>query len=125
LSAGELEAADVARRYALDTAENNPMLRPRFKVMIAWFEEHGWPRTAEIVSEFADKMRSRSYACLKIHCHTCPTKLRCRCHLRLSHAVCAVFFGRPAGQSLEDRSGAEQHWASLLFGAGDERDEER
>jgi predicted alpha/beta superfamily hydrolase len=72
LSAGELEAADVARRYALETAENNPMLRPRIRVMIAWFEEHGWPRTAEIGPEFADKIRSRNYAGLKIHCHNMP-----------------------------------------------------
>jgi hypothetical protein len=40
--------------------------------MIAWFEEHGWPRTAEIGPEFADKMRSRNYAGLKIHCHNMP-----------------------------------------------------
>ena len=72
LSAGEFEAADVARRYALETAKNNPMLRPRIKVMIAWFEEHGWPRTAEIGPEFADRLRSRNYAGLKIHCHNMP-----------------------------------------------------
>jgi ferri-bacillibactin esterase len=72
LSAGALETADVARRYALETAENNPMLRSRIKVMISWFEEHGWPRTAEIGPEFADKMRSRNYAGLKIHCHNMP-----------------------------------------------------
>jgi len=72
LSAGALEAADVTRRYALETAENNPMLSPRIKVMIAWFEEHGWPRTAEIGPEFADRLRSRNYAGLKIHCHNMP-----------------------------------------------------
>jgi predicted alpha/beta superfamily hydrolase len=72
LGAGELEAADIARRYALETAENNPMLRARIKVMIAWFEDHGWPRTAEIGPEFADKMRSRNYPGLKIHCHNMP-----------------------------------------------------
>jgi uncharacterized protein len=72
LSAGELEAADVARRYALETAENNPTLRPRIKVMIAWFESHGWPRTAEIGPEFAARLQSRNYAGLKIHCHNMP-----------------------------------------------------
>jgi predicted alpha/beta superfamily hydrolase len=72
LSAGELEASDIARRYALETAENNPTLRPRIKVMIAWFEEHGWPRTAEIGPEFVKKLRSRNYAGLKIHCHNMP-----------------------------------------------------
>ena len=72
LSAGELEAADTARRYALETAEKNPMLRPRIKAMIAWFEEHGWPRTAEIGPEIANKMRSRNYPGLKIHCHNMP-----------------------------------------------------
>ena len=83
LSAGSLEAADVARRYALDTAENNPMLRPRIKVMIAWFEEHGWPRTAEIAPEFADKLRSRNYPRLKIHCHNMPDET----HMSVSPAV--------------------------------------
>jgi predicted alpha/beta superfamily hydrolase len=72
LSTGALEAADVARRYALETAEHNPMIRPRIKVMIAWFEAHGWPRTAEIGPEFANKMRSRNYTGLKIHCHNMP-----------------------------------------------------
>lgn len=83
LSAGELEAADVARRYALETAENNPVLRPRIKAMIAWFEEHGWPRTAEIGPEFADKLRSRNYAGLKIHCHNMPDET----HMSVSPAV--------------------------------------
>jgi predicted alpha/beta superfamily hydrolase len=72
LSAGELEASDVARRYALETVENNFMLLPRIKVMIAWFEEHGWPRTAEIGPEFAQQMRSCNYPGLKIHCHNMP-----------------------------------------------------
>jgi predicted alpha/beta superfamily hydrolase len=72
LGAGELEAADVARRYALETAEKNSLLRPRIKAMIAWFEEHGWPRTAEIGPEFADKLKSRNYSGLKIRCHNMP-----------------------------------------------------
>ena len=72
LSAGELEASDTARRYALETAENNPMLRPRIEAMIAWFEEHGWPRTAEIGPEFVAKMASRAYPGLKIHCRNMP-----------------------------------------------------
>jgi hypothetical protein len=42
-----LEAADVTRRYALETAENNPILRPRIKVMLASFEAHGWPRITD------------------------------------------------------------------------------
>jgi predicted alpha/beta superfamily hydrolase len=83
LSAGELEAADVARRYALTTADNNPTLRPRIKAMIAWFEEHGWPRTAEIGPEFADRLRSRNYAGLKIHCHNMPDET----HMSVSPAV--------------------------------------
>jgi uncharacterized protein len=83
LSAGELEAAHIARRYALETAENNPMLRPRIKAMIAWFEEHGWPRTAEIGPEFAEKIRSRNYAGLKIHCHNMPDET----HMSVSPAV--------------------------------------
>jgi predicted alpha/beta superfamily hydrolase len=83
LSAGELEAADVARRYALETAENNPMLRPRIEVMIAWFEEHGWPRTAEIGPELAAKMNSRNYSSLKIHCHNMPDET----HMSVSPAV--------------------------------------
>jgi predicted alpha/beta superfamily hydrolase len=83
LSAGELEAADIARRYALETAENNPMLRPRIKIMIAWFEEHGWPRTAEIAPEFADKLRSRNYSGLKIHCYNMPDET----HMSVSPAV--------------------------------------
>jgi hypothetical protein len=46
------------------------------KLMIAWFEEQGWPRTAEIGSEFVSKMRSRNYASLKIHCHNMPDETR-------------------------------------------------
>lgn len=83
LSAGELEAADVARRYASETAEINPMLSPRIKGMIAWFEEHGWPRTAEIGPELADNMCSRNYVGLKIHCHNMPDET----HLSVPPAV--------------------------------------
>jgi hypothetical protein len=62
----------MARRYAFETAENNPILRPRIKAMIAWFEEHGWPRAAEIGAELADRLRSRSCAGLRIHCNNVP-----------------------------------------------------
>jgi hypothetical protein len=72
LSAGELEAAPVARSNAMHIAQNNPMLRPRIEAIIAWCDENGWPRTAEIAPEFADRLRSRNYAGLKIHCHNMP-----------------------------------------------------
>ena len=72
VSAGELEAASVARENAVHIVENNPLLRPRIEGIIAWFDEHGWPRTAEIAPEFAQKLRSRNYASLRIHCHNMP-----------------------------------------------------
>jgi predicted alpha/beta superfamily hydrolase len=72
VSAGELEAPDAARQNAIQIAERNPILRPRINSIVAWFDEHGWPRTAEIAPEFAQKLRSRNYASLKIHCHNMP-----------------------------------------------------
>ena len=69
---------DVTAQLAVDSpfscraTSRLPALRPRIKAMIAWFEEHGWPRTAEIGPEFADKLRSRNYAGLKIHYHNMP-----------------------------------------------------
>ena len=53
------------------------------KLMIAWFEEQGRPRTAEIGSEFADKVRSRNYQGLQIHCHNMPDET----HMAVSPAA--------------------------------------
>jgi predicted alpha/beta superfamily hydrolase len=83
VSAGELEAAGAARENAIHVAESNPTLRRRIEAIVAWFDEHGWPRTAEIAPQFAEKLRSRNYASLKIHCHNMPDEN----HLSVAPAV--------------------------------------
>ena len=36
------------------------------------FENEGWPKMAEITPVFVDKLKSRGYKSLKIHCHNMP-----------------------------------------------------
>lgn len=38
----------------------------------AAYDEHGWPKMAEITPKFAEKLQSRGYPNLKIHCHNLP-----------------------------------------------------
>jgi predicted alpha/beta superfamily hydrolase len=72
IGAGALETPAATRQNALDMADRNPLLRDRAKATIAWCDEHGWPRAAELVPEFTAKLRSRRYAGLMIHCQNMP-----------------------------------------------------
>jgi hypothetical protein len=72
VSAGSLETAEEGRKNALEICAKNPLLRSRVEGMIAWFDEHGWPRTTELAPEFVDRLRARNYPRLKIHCHNMP-----------------------------------------------------
>ena len=83
IGAGEFETAQEGRRNALHIARNNPLLRPRVETMIAWLDEHGWPRTAELALEFAARLRTRGYASLKIHSCQLPGET----HMSISPSV--------------------------------------
>jgi predicted alpha/beta superfamily hydrolase len=72
VSAGSLETAQDVREKVVRMAESSPKLRVRIERNIAWFDEHGWPRTDELAPEFVERMRSRNYAGLRIHCHNMP-----------------------------------------------------
>jgi uncharacterized protein len=68
LSAGELETPEAARRNALHIALGNPMLRPEIERIVTWYDQHGWPRTAQLAPLFAEQLRSRNFPSLRINC---------------------------------------------------------
>jgi uncharacterized protein len=73
LGAGALETAAVTRRQASAMAENGPLhLRERAKATMTLCDAQGWPRTAEIVPELADRLAWRGYRSLDIHGETFP-----------------------------------------------------
>jgi predicted alpha/beta superfamily hydrolase len=72
ICAGGLEFAAAMREHAFQIAANNPLLKPQIEATIAWHDNHGWPRTTDLVQEFADKLGERRYASLRIHCHNMP-----------------------------------------------------
>ena len=72
VSAGALESPEHARTNALHLARNSPILRSQVESMLAWYDQHGWPRTTELPGEFANKLRSRGYPNLKAHHHIMP-----------------------------------------------------
>ena len=72
LSAGGLETAAAARANVVRILEGNPKLRTRYEKNIAWFDERGWPRSDELPPELANKLKSRNYPSLRIHCQNMP-----------------------------------------------------
>jgi uncharacterized protein len=73
LGAGALETASVTRQHALAMAENGPPhFRDRAKATMTLCDAQGWPRTAEMVPELADKLAWRGYRSLDIHGENFP-----------------------------------------------------
>lgn len=72
LGAGGLEFAAAMREHALQISALNPMLKPQVDSTIAWHDTHGWPRTTELISALAEKLRTRSYPNLRILAHNVP-----------------------------------------------------
>lgn len=73
LAAGALETAPETRAAAVAMAEKGPAhLRDRAKATVAWCDQHGWPRLAEVVPELVDKLRSPQYPGLAIHGEILP-----------------------------------------------------
>jgi predicted alpha/beta superfamily hydrolase len=73
LGAGELETASVTRQGAWAIAENGPAhLRDRARATIACCDQQGWPRTAEMVPELANKLSSRGYPSLRVRGQNLP-----------------------------------------------------
>jgi predicted alpha/beta superfamily hydrolase len=83
VSAGSSEAPEIARANAVGIAENSPTVRAQVESIIAWCDQHGWPRTTELPHELAARLRSRNYAGLRIHAHTLPDET----HMSVSPAI--------------------------------------
>ena len=47
-------------------------LKAQVETIFALSEKYGWRRMAEISPEFAEKLKSRNYPSLNIHCHNLP-----------------------------------------------------
>jgi predicted alpha/beta superfamily hydrolase len=98
IGVGALETPAATRQNAVDIVDRSPLLRDRAKATIAWCDDHGWPRAAEIVPEFAAKLRSRGYSSLRIHSRNMPDET----HLSappvvISRGLRYVFSSRGAG----------------------------
>ncbi len=49
-----------------------PEMRGAMEAHKAVYDKHGWPRMAEITPEFVDKLKSRNYPNMNIHCPNMP-----------------------------------------------------
>lgn len=83
VAAGEFETAEHGRRSALHVAKSNPLLRAQVENMIARFDAHGWPRTAEIALEFCSKLQARAYCSARVYGCNFPGET----HISVSPAV--------------------------------------
>jgi predicted alpha/beta superfamily hydrolase len=83
VSAGSAEAPEIARANAVEIAENSPMVRAQVESIIAWCDQHGWPRTTDLPHELAARLRSRNYTGLRIHAHTMPDET----HMSVAPAI--------------------------------------
>ncbi len=72
ISAGTLEVPEHLRASAVAIAQGNPAMRDYVESAIAWNDEHGWPRTAELTTELASRLQQRNYPGLSVHCHNMP-----------------------------------------------------
>ncbi len=72
VSAGELEVAKHQRADAEKIASKNPGMRKLIEGVIAFNDKHGWPEIANLTPRFAERLSSRGYPGLRIHCHNFP-----------------------------------------------------
>jgi predicted alpha/beta superfamily hydrolase len=72
IGAGALEVEEPIRAHAIAIAEKNPMLRTHIEGVIDWNDSNGWPEVALLTPEFANRLQSRNYPGLNIHCHNMP-----------------------------------------------------
>ena len=73
VTAGSLETIEVQKKMMDDMLKDAPEQAVQmFKPMLDHFEKEGWPKMAEITPVFVDKLESRGYKNLKIHCHNMP-----------------------------------------------------
>ena len=73
VTAGSLETIEVQKKMMDDLLKDSPeQVVQMFQPMLDHFENEGWPKMAEITPVFVDKLKSRGYKSLKIHCHNMP-----------------------------------------------------
>ena len=73
VTAGSLETIEVQKKMMDDIVKDAPkQVVQMFQPMLDHFENEGWPKMAEITPVFVDKLKSRGYKSLKIHCHNMP-----------------------------------------------------
>lgn len=72
VTAGGFETIEKTKEYMQEIFRTNAPAKERAEKTYARFEQHGWPRMAEITPEFTAKLQSRRYPGLDICCHTMP-----------------------------------------------------
>jgi len=72
VTAGGLETVELMKPILQAMAQADGPMKAQMENLTAAYEKHGWPRMAEITPAFVDKLKSRNYPGLKIHCHNLP-----------------------------------------------------
>ena len=72
ISAGGLETAELQRVAAVQMAAGNSAIKELVEASITMYDQHGWPKMAEITPTLTNRMQSRGYDGLEICCHNMP-----------------------------------------------------
>mgnify|MGYP001993940496 FL=1 len=72
VTAGGLETVEAMKKQVQQIINMGGPIAEMYKTMGKGYDKYGWPKMAEITPVFVDKLKSRSYKSLKIHCHNMP-----------------------------------------------------
>jgi predicted alpha/beta superfamily hydrolase len=87
VTAGGLETASLMKVQIEEKAQEAGPMQDTMAQLLPIYDKHGWPRMAEITPTLADKLKSRNYPGLKIHCHNLPDETH------MSVPACAISRG--------------------------------
>ena len=72
VTAGGLETSEELKRIIQQFLNMGGPMAEMYKNIAKGYDKYGWPKMAEITPVFVDKLKSRGYKNLKIHCHNMP-----------------------------------------------------
>ena len=72
VTAGGFETVERTKQQVLAVSRAGGPMKETADKMAAIYEQHGWPRMAEITPEFTARLKSRNYPGLDICCHNMP-----------------------------------------------------
>jgi hypothetical protein len=72
VTAGSLETSEELKKQIQPILNMDGPIAEIYKPIVKAYDKYGWPKMAEITPVFVDKLESRGYKNLKIHCHNMP-----------------------------------------------------